>query len=64
VTNIARDKYRSMTSGEYINRPFILEGQAALDFDEYDKNPTITLEGIIMVKESIRIGKRLLCQEK
>ncbi|MDR2855838.1 MAG: hypothetical protein LBV40_06775 [Methanomicrobiales archaeon] len=53
-----------MTSGEYINRPFILEGQAALDFDEYDKNPTITLEGIIMVKESIRIGKRLLCQEK
>jgi hypothetical protein len=52
-----------MTS-EYVNRSLVLEGQAALDFDEYDKNPTITEEGIIMVKESIRIGKRLLCQQE
>jgi len=49
---------------EYINRPLILEGQDALDFEEYLKNPTITDEGIIMVKESIKIGKRLLCQKE
>ena len=62
LTNINRDKYTSMTEkrpGEYINRPLILEGQAALDFDEYDKNPTITLEGLKLIKESIKIGKRL-----
>jgi len=52
------------STGEYINRPLILEGEDALAFDEYLKNPTITLKGIIMVQESIRIGKRLLCQEK
>ncbi|MDR2855839.1 MAG: hypothetical protein LBV40_06780 [Methanomicrobiales archaeon] len=50
--------------GEYINQPFILEGEDAIAFDEYLKNPTITEEGIIMVKESIRIGKRLLCQQE
>jgi len=50
--------------GEYINRQLILEGQAALDFDEDDKNPTITAEGIIMIKESIRIGKLLRCKQK
>jgi len=67
ITNMNRDKYKSMTEkrpGEYINRPFILEGQAAIDFDEYNKNPTITLEGLKMIKEGIKIGKRLISQKK
>jgi len=50
--------------GKYINRPFILEGEDAIAFDEYLKNPTITEKGIIMVKESIRIGRRLRSKQK
>jgi len=55
---------REKRPGEYINRQLILEGEDAIAFAKYDKNPTITEEGIIMIKESIRIGRRLISKQK
>jgi len=40
-----------------ISYGLVLEGQDARDFEEYQKNPTVTEEGIECMREALRRNK-------